>query len=89
MKLTKEFLKQVLYRNNGYRYSVAYNGEIRESRYYTISNGNLYLRHIGYENDKPYDRQETCDIKGVRKFIIMCNALQRFDKPTLKLKESK
>lgn len=72
MNFSDENIRLILLKNNGYRKHTVYAGkDIDEDRYYTIADGKLFLRHIGKEKGKPYDRTEVCSIDFARYFLVM------------------
>jgi hypothetical protein len=75
MNFTDESVRLILLKNSGYRKCTVYAGnDIHEDRYYTIADGKLFLRHIGKDQGKPYDRIEVCNLDVAKDFLIRAHS---------------
>ena len=71
MNIKDENIRLMLLKNDGYRKCTVYTGnDIHEERYYTIADGKLFLRHIGNDQGKPYDRMEICNTDSAGDFLL-------------------
>ena len=71
-RLTKDRIKEILQKNEGYKTSTYYEGKnFREERKYRIEGGKLFFRSIGKTSwaDSRFDDEYEADEGQVRRFI--------------------
>jgi len=72
MRFTKDVVKKVLEKNEGFKAKTSYKGRnSEEENFYSITGGKLLRRSVGKTSwaDSRYDRTSVCDTEQTRRFL--------------------